>query len=255
MSATSRSDGPGGYIGAAGDVLLEHVVLNGPGERAGRHALLLRDELVEQEQQRGGRIDGHRGGDLVHRDAVKQRPHVLDGIDGHAYLADLPVRHGRVGVVAHLGGQVEGNREARGAGRYQLVVALVGLSRGGEARVLAHGPRPARVHGRVDAAGERELTGLAEFPRRIESRRLPRAVYRLDWQPGLRLASHEPRISALGLRLPVRSLTRPTASAPVRRRSMAGPRTTTSAKVGRQSIGQIAAGRLPRHRTGTDCPP
>ena len=41
------------------------------------------------------------------------------------------------------------------------VVPLVGLPRRGEARVLPHGPWPARVHARVDAAGEGKLAGLA----------------------------------------------------------------------------------------------
>ena len=43
----------------ASDVLLQDVVLDRPGERLGPDALLLRDELVEQEQERG-RIVAHR---------------------------------------------------------------------------------------------------------------------------------------------------------------------------------------------------
>ena len=53
MSATRRSDGLRRVdVGAAGDVLLEHVVLDRPGERARGDALLLRDQLVEQQQHR-----------------------------------------------------------------------------------------------------------------------------------------------------------------------------------------------------------
>ena len=80
-----------------------------------------------------------------------------------------------VGVVAHLGRQVEGDRQPAGAGLDQLVVALVGLRGGAEPGVLAHRPRPAGVHRRVDAAGERVRAGLAEPRRRVPAGRAPRA--------------------------------------------------------------------------------
>ena len=57
-------------------------------------ALLLADELVEQQQQRGGRVDRHRRRHLVERDAVEQDPHVLDRVDRDADLADLAVAIG-----------------------------------------------------------------------------------------------------------------------------------------------------------------
>ena len=78
-------------------------------------------------------------------------PHVVDRVDGHADLADLAVRDRVVGVVAHLGRQVERDRQARRAGREQLVVAGVGLGGGAEAGVLAHGPRA----GRCTSSGRR----------------------------------------------------------------------------------------------------
>ena len=53
------------------------------------HALLLADELVEQQQARGRRVDRHRGGHLVERDAVEHAAHVVDRVDGHAGAADL----------------------------------------------------------------------------------------------------------------------------------------------------------------------
>ena len=62
-----------------------------------------------------------------------------------------------VGVVAELGRQVERDREARLAELEQVAEALVRLLRRAEARVLADRPRPAAVHRRVRAAGEREL--------------------------------------------------------------------------------------------------
>ena len=51
MSLISRSDGLRRVdVGAAGDVLLEHVVLDRAGQRRRVDALLLGDQLVEQQQ-------------------------------------------------------------------------------------------------------------------------------------------------------------------------------------------------------------
>ena len=53
MSVISRSDVLRRVdVGAAGDVLLEHVVLDRAGELVAGDALLLGDELVEQQQHR-----------------------------------------------------------------------------------------------------------------------------------------------------------------------------------------------------------
>ena len=48
-------------------VLLEDVVLHGAGDLFGWAALLLRDELIQQQQHRGGRVDRHRGRHPVER--------------------------------------------------------------------------------------------------------------------------------------------------------------------------------------------
>ena len=146
-------------VGAAGDVLLEHVVLDGPGERRAGDALLLGDDLVGQQQDGRRGVDRHRRRDLVQRDAVEQGPHVVDRVDGHADLADLARCERVVGVVAHLRRQVERDRQAGLAGAEQLVVAGVGLRGRAEPGVLAHGPGPAGVHRRVDAAGVGILPG------------------------------------------------------------------------------------------------
>ncbi len=50
-------------VGAARDVFLEDVVLDGAGELADVRALLFGDGEVEREQDGGGGVDGHRGGD------------------------------------------------------------------------------------------------------------------------------------------------------------------------------------------------
>src|SRR3954449_8657772 len=56
------------------------------------------------------------------------------------------------GVVAAVGGQVEGDRQALLPGGEVAPVERVGLRRGGETRVLADGPRLGGVHGRVGPA-------------------------------------------------------------------------------------------------------
>ena len=82
----------------------------------GGDALLLGDQLVEQQQDRRRRVDRHRRRDLVERDAGEQHAHVVDRVDGHADLADLALGPRVVGVVAHLRRQVEGARQAGLAG-------------------------------------------------------------------------------------------------------------------------------------------
>ena len=77
----------------ARDVLLEDVVLDGAAERLPRHALLLGDELVEQEEERGRRVDRHRGRDLAERDRVEEDPHVGERVDRDARAPDLAERH------------------------------------------------------------------------------------------------------------------------------------------------------------------
>ena len=128
-----------------------------------RAALLLADERVEREQHRRGRVDRHRRRDRVERDAVEDRPHVVDRVDRDAGAADLAEAARVVGVQAQLGRQVERHREARAAVREQVLVARVGLRRRRVAGVLAHRPRPLAVHLAVHAARVREGSGVAEL--------------------------------------------------------------------------------------------
>jgi hypothetical protein len=158
MSATRRSDGAR--------------------ELRTRHALLFAHDDVHCEQDGGGRVDRHRGRDPVERDLPEQVGQVVHRVDGDADPPDLALRHRVVGVVAHLGGEVERGREAHLSGGEQAPEALVGLLRGPEAGILAHGPEPAGVHVGVDAAGERELARLAEIPCRVAGP-VARAVHRL----------------------------------------------------------------------------
>ena len=90
MSVTMRSDCARRIdVGAARDVLLEDVVLDRAGERAGGDALAARDGDVERQQDDGRRVDRHRRRHAVERDAVEQLRHVLDRIDRDADAADF----------------------------------------------------------------------------------------------------------------------------------------------------------------------
>src|SRR5690606_20593870 len=130
-------------------------------------------------------------------DAVGQRLHVLQAGDGHAHLAHFALRHHVVGVVADLGGQVEGDREARLPLLQEEFVAAVGLLRVGEAGVLAHGPEAAAVHGGLDAAGEGELAGVAQALVVVPLRQVLRTVERLYLVAGLRLKAWLALLEAL----------------------------------------------------------
>ncbi len=184
VSATSRSDGFGGkmYVPRAMYSLRMSFWIV-PLSRSPGDPVLLRDQLVEQQQDAARRVDRHRRGDLVQRDVAEQPAHVLDRVDRHADLADLAARDRVVRVVPHLGRQVERDRQAHRAGREQLPVAGVGLGGGAEAGVLAHGPRTGRVHGRVDAARERVRTGSPIRSSRSAGRSAG-SVHRLDRKAG-----------------------------------------------------------------------
>ena len=125
------------------------------------------DRDVEGEQDDRRRVDRHRGGHAVERDAVEQLLHVVEAVDGHADAADLALRERVVGVVAHLRRQVERDAEAGHALRQQVAVAAVRLRRGPEPGVLPHRPQAAAVHGGLDPAGEGVLAGEAQLGLRV----------------------------------------------------------------------------------------
>ena len=97
-------------VGAAGDVLLEDVVLDRASEPLGVAPLPSRDGLVQRQQDRRGGVDGHRAAHAIEGNLRKQQLHVGDAVDGDANTPDLAHDHRIVRVVAHLSGQVEGHR-------------------------------------------------------------------------------------------------------------------------------------------------
>ncbi len=167
-------------VGVADHELLEDVVLDGARQLVLRHALFLGGDDVAGENGQHGAVHGHGDGNLVERNAVEQDLHVFHGIDGHACLADVAGDARMVGVIAAVGGQVEGDRHALATGGKRLAVEGVGGFGGGEAGILADGPRLDCVHGRLRAAQERgdAREGVGEF----EALDIFFGVQRLDLQ-------------------------------------------------------------------------
>ena len=136
-------------------------------------AVLLRHRHVEGEQPGRGGVDRHRRVHLVERDAVEQRVHVALVGDRDADLADLAARQLVIGVVAGLGGQVEGDREpglALGevpAGRARSTPA----PSNGRRRCASPRGRRARANG---ARSLRELYGRVALSRAIDVMHLGR---------------------------------------------------------------------------------
>ena len=85
------------------------------------------DGYVEREQDAGGGVDGHGGGDLVEGDTFEEAGHVFDGIDRNADFADFAEGEGGVGVVADLGGEVRRLRTGRRCRGEEEFVAAVGF--------------------------------------------------------------------------------------------------------------------------------
>ena len=135
-------------VGPAAQVLLDDVVLRRARQQRRVDALVLRVRHVEPEQPRRRGVDRHGGVHRLDRDAVEQLAHVAQMRHRHAHLADLAGRLGGVGVVAGLGGQVEGDGETGLPLGQVRPVELVGGTSRRMARVGAHHPRSRHAAGR-----------------------------------------------------------------------------------------------------------
>ena len=94
---------------------------------------------------------------------------------GHA---DVALHARMVGVVAAVGGEIEGDRKAHLAAGQVAPIEGVGLLGGGKARVLADRPRVGAVHGRVGPAQERRQAGPSV--QEIDACEVPGAVVLFD---------------------------------------------------------------------------
>ena len=152
-----------------------------PGDLRPRHALLLGDGDVQRQQRWPAValivIDVQT---LVRAGCRRRAPPCRRGWDRDADAAHLPLRLGRVGVVAHLGRQVERDRQPGLALLEQVAEARVRLLGGREAGVLAHRPEAAAVHGRLDATRERRLARPAKVAILVEVGGVGRRVQVVD---------------------------------------------------------------------------
>src|SRR5690606_1569115 len=89
---------------------------------------------------------------------------------------------GRVRIVAHQGGQVERDGEARLAVGQEVAEPPVRFLGGAEAGELPHGPQAAPVHGAVNAAGVRIFARIAQVPPVVQVFHVIRAVQPFDGQ-------------------------------------------------------------------------
>ena len=135
----------------------------------GRDALLFAGHDVERHDRQDGAVHGHGDGHLVERNLAEEDLHVLDRIDGHAGFADVAHHAFVVGIVAAMGGQIEGHRQAFLTSGEVAPVEGVRFFGGGEAGVLADGPGLHGVHGGVRAAQEgRNPGGVFQVLHRVE---------------------------------------------------------------------------------------
>src|SRR3546814_5339163 len=102
-----------------------------------------------------------------------------------------------VGVIAAVGGGVEGDREPLLAAGEVGAVEGVGFLGGGEAGILAQRPGPAGVHGRLGPTGEGREAGQAS--KRLEALEVLRGVERLHRDAFGRVPDQAVRVGALQL--------------------------------------------------------
>ena len=126
--------------------------------------MLLGNELIEKQENRSSRVDRHGGRHVTQRDTVEEAPHVVEAVDRHTHLAHLPGGQWCVGVETHLGRKVECNAEPGLSGFEEVFESTVRLGSRAKPGVLAHGPQPPPVHGRIRAAGEGVLPRLSYPP-------------------------------------------------------------------------------------------
>ena len=141
---------------AAGDVLLEDVVLDEHAELVRVHPALRRESLEHRDPDVANRVRGRADlADLLERDSLHEDFDVGEAVDRDADLADLTARECVIGVEPHLSGKVECNAEAGEPLVDERTEACVRLACRSEARVLTHCP-DAGVG--ADAPAVREFT-------------------------------------------------------------------------------------------------
>ena len=146
-------------IGVAHHIFFEDIVLDGAAELRGGDALFFRGDDVEGEHGQDGAVHRHRNRHLVERDAIEEDLHIEYAIDGDAGHADIADNARMIGVVAAMGGEVEGDGQSLLARSQVAAVEGVALFGGGVTGVLANRPGAQGVHRRVGSAQEGREAG------------------------------------------------------------------------------------------------
>ena len=126
-----------------------------PVSLSAEHALLFRRDDEERENRQHGAVHGHRHGHLIERNAVEQRAHVVDRVDGDARHADVAHDARMIRIIAAMGREIEGDGKALLAGGEIAAVEGVGVLGRGEAGILADRPGLGDIHGRIGPAHDR----------------------------------------------------------------------------------------------------
>ncbi len=145
-------------VGVTYHKLLEDVVLDSTGHLLELHSLLQTCHDVEGHDRENGSVHSHGYGHLSKRNLVEEDLHVLYGADAHASLSDIADNSWVISVVSSVGREVERYGKTLLAGGQVPSVERVGLFCGGEACVLAYGPRLLDIHRAVRSSQERSHT-------------------------------------------------------------------------------------------------
>ena len=150
-------------VGAASCILFQNIVLNGAAQFVSGNALFFSNCNVHSQQYGSRSVDGHRGGNFVQRDLVKQDFHICQGVNSYAYFTNFAFSHRIGGIITDLGRQVECAGQAGTTVSQQVTITFVGFFSGGETSIHTHGPETATIHGGLYATGVRIFTGEAQF--------------------------------------------------------------------------------------------
>ena len=112
---------------------------------------------------------------------VEQRAHVVDRIDRDARHADIARDARMIGIIAAMGGKIEGDRQAHLPGGEIAPVEGVRIFRRGEAGILPDRPGLGHIHRGIGPAqiGRDAGPGVEE----VERRDIARRVGRFDRKP------------------------------------------------------------------------
>ncbi len=186
--ATDLERGPGrqNARGNGDGRLQQKIVLTRPGQICERDAAV--PGIREIHRLDGDVADGlacHQGdADLVDRNAVKEDPHILDGVYRHPAPSHVCINVFVVAVVTAQSGVIENPVDPRGALLQQKFVSLVRLLRGTETGQLPMSPGPSPVHSGMNAAGIGALSRITQVLQIIEVCHVARCVQGLDVEPG-----------------------------------------------------------------------